>query len=273
MKYCLALLCLSLNCFANETPFKKTIVASVKTQQIQPTTIHYQIIAERSHKPNLFTQGLVIKDGYFYESSGLYAKSMLVAYPVAEPETTWAKLSAPFYKKHTFAPQYFAEGVTILNNKLYQLTWQENTVFVMDAANFTILNTFNYQGEGWGLTTNSSQLIRSDGSSNLFFHNRDNFSVEKKIHVSLNQQPIDKLNELEYAEGFIWANIWHDNRILKINPETGVVVGVLDLTAIAQKINLSDAESVLNGIAYDADKKALWITGKQWPKMYLLKCH
>jgi len=264
VKHFIALLCLSLSGIANaETP--------IKTSPTEVPQLRYQIIAERSHKPSLFTQGLLVKDGYFYESSGLYAKSMLVSYPVTEPESKWAKLSAPFTKKQNVPERYFAEGLALLNNKLYQLTWQEHTLFIMDVKNFNLLNTLTYEGEGWGLTTDGKYLIRSDGSTTLFFHNTDNFAIEKKVNVSLNQQPVSNLNELEYSDGFIWANIWHDNRILKINPASGEVTGIVDLSSIVKGLGLIDSESVLNGIAYDADKKAFWITGKQWPKMYLLK--
>lgn len=264
MTYFIALLCLSLAGFANATT-QKTL------PEQQAAILHYTIIAERSHKPHLFTEGLLIDNGYFYESSGRYAKSLLVSYPIAEPQTTWAKLSAPFSKKKSIPQQYFAEGLTLLNNKLYQLTWKEGTLFVYDKHTFNNVNTLHYTGEGWGLTSNGQQLIRSDGSNNLFFHNALTFAVEKTITVHLNKEPINNLNELEYSDGFIWANIWQDNRILKINPSNGDVEGVVDLSSLAQSLKLSDPESVLNGIAYDANKKAMWVTGKQWPKMFLLK--
>jgi len=233
--------------------------------------IHYKIISERSHKPSLFTQGLLVKDGNFYESSGLYEKSQIVSYPVTEPESSWAKLSAPFTKKQQLPDRFFAEGLTLLNNKLYLLTWQEGTVFVYDATNFTLIKNLNYKGEGWGLATDGKSLIRSDGSAQLFFHNADSFAVEKTINVKYKQEAISSINELEYADGFIWANIWHDNRIIKINPASGEIVGVVDFSETIHNLKLGDPESVLNGIAYDADKKAFWITGKKWPKMFLVK--
>lgn len=264
MNYIIALFCLSLTSIANiSTASEATAAAS------QP--LHYQIIAERSHKPSLFTQGLVVKDGYFYESSGLYGKSFLASYPIAEPASTWAKLTAPLTHKQMIPAQYFAEGLSLLNNKLYVLSWQEGTLFVFDAGDFSLQNKLYYKGEGWGLATDGKYLIRSDGSSDLFFHNADNFAVEKTLSVRLNKEPIKNLNELEYFDGYIWANVWQDNRILKIDPHSGAVVATLDLSEISKNLHLSDRESVLNGIAYDAEKKAVWITGKQWPKMYLLK--
>jgi glutaminyl-peptide cyclotransferase len=255
VKYFIALLCLC--------------VANLVNGQVE--ALNYQVIAERSHKTSLFTQGLFVNKGMFYESSGLYGKSLLVAYPVIEPTSTWAKLSAPFTKKQVLTEGYFAEGITLLNNKVYQLTWHEETLLVYDATTLIPLKSLKYTGEGWGLTTDGKQFIRSDGSDTLFFHHAENFSIEKKIRVRLNQQAITQLNELEYVDGFIWANIWHDKRILKIDSTTGQVVGVMDLTAIIHSLNLKDSESVLNGIAYDTEKKAMWVTGKQWPKMFLLK--
>lgn len=246
-------------------------LAANATLANEPATLHYQIIAERSHKTSLFTQGLLINGHQFYESSGLYHKSLLVSYPVAEPESTWAKMTAPFTQKQSVPDRFFAEGLALLNNKLYQLTWQEGALFVYDAHSFSLVNTLYYKGEGWGLTTDGKSLIRSDGSANLYFHHAENFALEKTITVMRNKNPVANLNELEYADGFIWANIWHDNSILKINPTTGEVVASLDLNELANKLHLADSESVLNGIAYDIDKKAFWITGKQWPRMYLLK--
>ena len=264
LKYFIGLFCLSLATIANLSCAQTELLSTAPQ-------ISYKIISERSHKTSLFTQGLEIKNGSFYESSGLYAKSQIVTYPITEPEGTWAKMTAPFTQKQRIPDRYFAEGLTLLNNKLYVLTWQEGTVFVYDANNFSLIKNVNYKGEGWGLTNDGKHLIRSDGSNKLFFHNAESFSVEKKISVKYQQEAIINLNELEFAEGFIWANIWHDNRIVKINPATGDVIGVMDFAAIAKNIKLTDAESVLNGIAYDADRKAFWITGKQWPKMFLVK--
>lgn len=264
LKNVIALFCLSLAAIAN-------ISCAQNDSLAKAPHITFNIIAERSHKTSLFTQGLEVKNGHFYESSGLYAKSTIVTYPITEPESTWAKMTAPFIQKQRIPDRYFAEGLTLFNNKLYVLTWQEGTVFVYDANNFSLIKNVNYKGEGWGLTNDGKQLIRSDGSNKLFFHNAESFDVEKTISVKYQQEAIMNLNELEYAEGFIWANIWHDNRIIKINPLNGNVVGVIDFSAIAQSLKVKDAESVLNGIAYDADKKAFWITGKHWPKMFLVK--
>lgn len=264
MKYFIGLFCLSLATIANFSCAQSDALASANP-------IHYKILAERSHKTNLFTQGFLFKDGNFYESSGLYGKSQLVSYSLAEPESTWAKMTALFIQKQRVPDRFFAEGLTQLNNKLYLITWQENTAFVYATADFSLQKTLTYTGQGWGLATDGKHIIRSDGSNQLFFHNPESFAVEKSLSVKYKQQAITNLNELEYAEGFIWANIWHDNRIVKINPASGDVVGVMDFSEIANNLKVKDEESVLNGIAYDTDKKAFWITGKQWPKMFLVK--
>lgn len=252
-----------------------TLIANFSAAQADPlakaTQIPYSIIAERSHKTNLFTQGFLFKDGSFYESSGLYNKSNIVSYPLAEPTSTWERMTAPFSQKQKVPDRFFAEGLTLFNDKLYLITWQEGTAFVYKAADFSFVKTLNYSGQGWGLANNGKHIIRSDGSHNIFFHNPETFAVERSITVQHKQEPIVNLNELEFAEGFIWANIWHDNRIIKINPTTGEVVGVIDFSETAKKLKVKDEESVLNGIAYDANQKAFWITGKQWPKMFLIK--
>lgn len=264
MKYFSGLFCLSLTLIANISFAQADALANA-------TPIRYNVIAERSHKTNLFTQGFLYKDGNFYESSGLYKKSSLVSYPLAEPASAWEKMTAPYKQKQNLPDRFFAEGLTLLNDKLYLITWQESTAFVYNLADFSFVKTLNYTGQGWGLASDGKSIIRSDGSQNLFFHNPETFAVEKTIAVKYKNDAILNLNELEYAEGFIWANIWHDNRIIKINPNNGDVVGVMDMSEIAKRLKVKDEESVLNGIAYDAEKKAFWITGKQWPKMYLVK--
>lgn len=235
--------------------------------------LQYEILAERSHKPVLFTQGLLVDGDHFYETSGLYNQSMLVSYPVAEPANTWAKISAPFTKKQSIPNQYFAEGLTLLDNKLYVLTWMEKTLLVYDKTTLNYEKSLNYNGEGWGLTTDGKSLIRSDGSAAIYFHQPADFSITKTLTVKEGDREITQLNELEYAGGALWANVWHNDRILKIDPHTGKVLAQLDLSALKSKVKLDNSEQVLNGIAWDPSHKAFWITGKQWPKMFLIKIH
>ncbi len=233
----------------------------------------YEIIAERTHKPILFTQGLLVEGDHFYETSGLYNQSLLVTYPIAEPTSTWAKISAPFTKKQTIPNQYFAEGLALLNNKLYVLTWMEKTLLVYDKATLNYEKSMSYAGEGWGLTTDGKALIRSDGSSRIYYHQPTDFSITKTLTVTNGDREMSQLNELEYVDGVLWANIWHDDRILKIDPHTGMVLAQLNLAALKAQVKLDNSEQVLNGIAWDPTRKAFWITGKQWPKMFLIKIH
>ena len=231
----------------------------------------YQVLAQRSHKPTLFTQGLVLDGDTFYESSGLYGRSMLVSYPRDEPDNKWAQLTANFTQKDKLPDRYFAEGLALLDDKLYLLTWQEGTVFVYDRTTFSVIDRWRYSGEGWGLAHNSELLIRSDGSEHLYFHSPKDFSLEKTLDVNEEGRPVQRLNELEFIEGYVWANVWHENRLVQIDPATGEVVGSLDLTALTAQVDIESSESVLNGIAYDEEHDALWVTGKHWPTMYLIK--
>lgn len=260
-RFLCALLCTSLLCIAN--------LLSATTYAAAP--IPFEIIAERSHKPNLFTQGLLVDGDHFYESSGLYNQSLLVTYPIAEPAGTWAKISAPFTKKQAVPARYFAEGLALVGDKLYLLTWQEQTLLIYDKTTLNYQKSMSYKGEGWGLTSADNQLIRSDGSDTLYFHNPENFAVTKTLKVTDADAAVSQLNELEFAGGFIWANIWHDDRILKIDPATGKVIGEMNLSALKQKMQLNNSEQVLNGIAWDEKRNAFWITGKNWPKMFLIR--
>ncbi len=233
-----------------------------------PRIIPHQIVLERDHSTSVFTQGLVIRKGYFYESGGLYGDSVLVSYPVNdEVGGNWLR---PFTNAIDLDSRLFGEGLTVLKNRLYQLTWKEKTILVYDPNTLSLISTHAIAGEGWGLTTDGKYLIKSDGSSTITFLNADTFDVSKTITVTVNDLPQLNINELEYIDGFIFANIWHDNRVIKIDPSTGVAVGIVDLTDISQRIDTS-AERVLNGIAYDSERKAIWITGKKWSKMYLIK--
>jgi len=236
-----------------------------------PVKYTYQVLAERGHNTRLFTQGLVLDQGTFYETSGLYGRSMLVSYPETEPLGKWIRKATRFNQQKALAPRYFAEGLTLFDNKLYLLTWQEGTVFVYDRADFTLLKQMTYSGEGWGLAHTDDALIRSDGSHRLYFHAPEDFAITKTIHVLEQGRPVQKLNELEFINGFIWANVWHEDRLVQIDADNGTVVGSLDLSALVARVDVASSESVLNGIAYDATQDALWITGKNWPSMYKIK--
>jgi glutamine cyclotransferase len=231
------------------------------------TIYHYQVIAERAHDGSFFTQGLELHNHQFYESSGLYNQSFITRYPVAVDDQ--AAPSEALTQR--LAPQYFAEGLTLFNNKLFVLTWREQTLLVYEPDTFKLLHTHRYSGQGWGLTNNGKQLIRSDGSHRLYFHSPENFALHKTVEVYYRQQAVERLNELEFVKGKVWANIWHDNRLVEIDPGSGQVTGLVDLTELVRSIPSTSSEQVLNGIAYDAEQDAFWVTGKLWPNLFLIK--
>jgi len=232
--------------------------------------IHYDLIGERYHNPKIFTQGLEIHQDKFYESSGLYNLSNWLIYPINFSESKWAQMTTKPEYIFKLPKRYFAEGMTVFNGKIFVLTWNEKKLFVFDSETKKQLKSITYQGEGWGLTHDDQHLIRSDGSSTLYFHNAESFAIEKIIQVKDKDQLLDQLNELEYVNGFIWANIWYKNNIIKIDPKTGNVIGEMDLTELA-KGQFDNEEKVLNGIAWDEKRQAFWVTGKWWKKMFLIK--
>lgn len=257
--------CLSLALGAN------TWGATRATASDSITQYHYDVLTERSHKKQIFTQGLVLYNDHFYESSGHYGQSFLAVYPVTEPENKWAQLSAKFARQTKLPAQYFAEGIALFDDLIYQLTWREQTLLIWDRETLELKRTLTYSGEGWGLTHDNTHFIRSDGSHRLTFHEPQRFAPVRVVEVYENGRPLVRLNELEYIQGKIWANIWYENRLVEIDPETGQVVGSVDLSQLARDVKLDDSEHVLNGIAYDEKQQALWVTGKRWPKMFLIQ--
>lgn len=222
----------------------------------------YQIVNVWPHDPNAFTQGLVFLDGKLLESTGQEGSSSLRS---VELQT------GKVLKKVDVPIPYFAEGIALLNNKIYQLTWQHRVGFIYDSQTFQKIGEFNYSGEGWGLTTDGKSLILSDGSNRLRFIDPSSFQVTKTIAVLDGKKPIAELNELEYVNGEIYANIWHDDRIAAIDPETGRVKAWIDLTNLLPAGDVQDPEAVLNGIAFDQAGNRLFVTGKLWPRLFEIK--
>jgi glutamine cyclotransferase len=222
----------------------------------------YQIVHTYPHDPQAFTQGLVFIDGHLYESDGIYGRSML---RMDELATGGALQSQPLESK------YFAEGLTDWGSTLIQLTWMEHTAFVYDRFSFRMLRTLPCPFEGWGLTHDAAHLILSDGSATLHFLDPETFREVGKIVVKEKGHPVTELNELEFIHGQIYANIWHTDRILRIAPETGKVLGSIDLAALWPENQRTDPEAVLNGIAWDAAHDRLFVTGKRWPNLFEIK--
>ena len=222
----------------------------------------YQIVNIWPHDSNAFTQGLILMDGKLLESTGQEGFSSLRRVDLE---------SGRVLKKVDVPVPYFAEGLAALNGKIYQLTWQHSIGFIYDAQTFDRLGEFNYQGEGWGLASDGQSLILSDGSSRLRFIDPNGFRVTRTITVTDGNQPVRELNELEYVNGEIYANVWHDNRIAMIDPHSGHVNGWIDLTGLMPDGELQDPEAVLNGIAYDQANDKLIVTGKLWPRVFEIK--
>lgn len=222
----------------------------------------YEVVGELPHDPGAFTQGLLLSGGDWVESTGGYG-----ATSIRRVEKNTGKVLL----KKELAENIFGEGLAELDGKLFQLTWQGGRGFVYDSATLQALNGFTYVGEGWGLTSDGESLIMSNGTDRLQYIDPRTFRVWREISVRLDGKPIDMLNELEFVEGEIFANVWHTDRILRIHPADGTVIGVIDLTGIDRKIKRLDPEYVLNGIAYDPVARELFVTGKCWPTIFQIR--
>jgi glutamine cyclotransferase len=220
-------------------------------------TFGYKIVNTFPHDPQAFTQGLEFHDGYLYEGTGLKGKSSLRRVELRTGRVV---------QIHRLPSEYFGEGITILGDKIYQLTWQNGVCFVYDRRTFRQITQFRYDGEGWGLTNDGKRLIMSDGSEVITFRDPDTFAEVRKITVRAQGRPVKNLNELEYIEGEIWANIWYSDIIARIDPSTGIVKAWVDMEGLP--VPNRDIEAVLNGIAYDRQNKRIFVTGKNWSKLF-----
>jgi glutamine cyclotransferase len=221
----------------------------------------YEIVNTFPHDRTAFTQGLVFLDGKLIESTGLIGQSTLRE----------VNLTNGVVLRQVRVPGYFAEGLAVLGGKAYQLTWQAHRGFVYDEATFHREREFSYTGEGWGLTTDGHWLIMSDGTSQIRFLDPATFKVERTIQVTLRGQPIDQLNELEYVQGEIFANVWKTDLVMRIDPASGVVTGEIDFTGLLPPGDYDANTDVLNGIAYDSATDRLFVTGKLWPKLFQVR--
>lgn len=230
--------------------------------------IAYTVRAEYPHDTSAYTQGLEFHNGKLYESTGDFTNSSL---RITDYKT------GKIEKKHMMGTdKIFGEGITIFNNKIYQLTWESHIVYVYDVNNIDKpVKTFNWPYDGWGITHNATDLIISDGTAKLYFVNPDDFRLKSTIGITENDSPVYQINELEYIDGFVFANLYQKDIIVKIDPSSGFVVGKMDLAGVIQKFApayLPEAGvEVLNGIAYDSATKKFLVTGKRWPKMFELK--
>jgi glutamine cyclotransferase len=224
----------------------------------------YRVKAVRSfpHDKNAFTQGLVFHDGKLYESTGLEGESSL---RLVELET------GKVQKQHDLPRQMFGEGLALAGGELFQLTWQNEVAYVYDQATLKLKRQFRYRGEGWGLAFDGTHLILSDGTATLQFLDPKTFRVVRRVKVRDRGFPVEQLNELEYIEGEVYANVWRTDEIVRIDPATGKLTGRIDLSDLWPQKDRDNENAVLNGIAYDPARKRLFVTGKNWPRIYEVK--
>ncbi len=221
-----------------------------------------EVVATYPHDRGAFTQGLLWRDGALYESTGLNGRSS-----VRKVELETGKV----LRRHDVDARHFAEGLTDWGDRLIQITWQTGTGFVYDLATFKQVSTFTYVGEGWGLARDDKRIIMSDGSDQLRFLDPKTLAETGRLPVTFNGTPVRGLNELEVVKGEIYANVWGDNHIVMIDPKSGRVTGLADLGPLAQRIDRSQPVDVLNGIAWDAKKDRLFVTGKLWPNLFEIR--
>ena len=220
-----------------------------------------EVVAEYPHDTDAYTQGLYFDEGKLYESTGLHGKS------------TFRKVdleSGEVIKRLDFDKKYFVEGSVRFKDNIYILTWDSRIAFVYDAKTLEYKSSWKYPREGWGLTTDGRQLIASDGSANLYFLD-ENFAQKDKKLVTIENRPVRWLNELEYIDGKVWANVYTTDEIVIINPKTGKVEGVVDCRGLLPKSLRKPSTDVLNGIAYNPETRKIYLTGKNWPKLYEIK--
>lgn len=243
-----------------DTPTPEPTPTEAATPTPAPPTVYsYRILNTYPHDPAAFTQGLVFDGGALYEGTGRWGESTV---------RQVALETGAVLRMRPLEAQYFGEGITILGDRLYQLTWQEQTGFIYDKNTFEPLQTFTYPHEGWGITQDGTRLIVSDGTPTIRFWDPDTLQEIGQITVRDHEGPVNRLNELEYINGEIWANIWLTDLIARISPETGDVVGYVDLSGLLDTSALAQPADVLNGIAFDGATGRLFVTGKLWPSLF-----
>ena len=226
---------------------------------VDPEPLHYtyNVVNVYPHDEAAFTQGLVFEDGVLYEGTGFYGQSTLRRVELETGDVT---------QLYSLSDGFFGEGITIFGDKIIQLTWRNNSGFVYDRSSFELLQEFEYPTEGWGITHNGSALIMSDGTATLYFLDPETFQKIGQVEVH-DEEPVTLLNELEYIQGRVYANIWTEEKIAIINPQTGQVTGWIDLTGLQDLVNQVTSD-VLNGIAYDQNGDRFFVTGKRWSKLF-----
>lgn len=230
----------------------------------RPPEYTFEIVRTFPHDPAAFTQGLAYRDGFLYEGTGLNGRSSLRKVRLETGEVL---------QQVELPPEFFGEGIALLKNEVVQLTWQSQTGFVYNLSDFRLLRRFSYPGEGWGLAANGkgNEMFMSDGTSEIRVLDSSTLKEKRRISVHDGDTPIRQLNELEFVDGEIFANVWQTDRIARIAPQSGEVVGWIDLTGLLSPIYRLESDAVLNGIAYDSSGKRLFVTGKLWPSIFEIR--
>ena len=236
--------------------------ASHHVQATKPPEYTFKIVHVFPHDPAAFTQGLAYRDGFLYEGTGLNGRSSLRKVRLETGEIV---------QQVNLTPEFFGEGITIFKDHILQLTWTSQIGFVYDLSSFRLLRKFSYSGEGWGLASDGHEIFMSDGSSEIRVLDAGTLAEKRRIQVRDGATAIDQLNELEFVDGELLANVWQTDRIARISPHTGKVVGWIDLTGLLSPMYRLDENAVLNGIAYDAAGKRLFVTGKLWPSIFQIQ--
>ncbi|MFP4619867.1 MAG: glutaminyl-peptide cyclotransferase [Bacteroidales bacterium] len=229
---------------------------------IKPKQLTVNVIKTYPHDPNAYTQGLFYNDGFLFEGTGKKGRSSLRKVALETGE---------IINSHSLPDEFFGEGITPFNDKIIQLTWTSKTGFVYNKENLELINKVKYPTQGWGLTTDGKRLIMSDGTSTIYFLDPDNFSEIERIKIYDHQGPVQDLNELEYINGKVYANIWQESHIISFDPETGKVLEKIDCSKLVPDEYKNDRDNVLNGIAYDKENQRLFLTGKRWENIFQVK--
>lgn len=254
----------SIKLIAYKSRYKPQTISSFVTvlSDIVPRRQGYRVVNVFPHDRGSFTQGLVYYKGFLYEGTGQETRSSLRKTDL---------ISGEVLNQHNLDSKFFGEGITVFDGKIYQLTWQTKVGFVYDLETFRMLNKFYYQTEGWGLTTMGDKLVMSDGSNIMYFIDPAMFVPVARIEVYDNKSKVTDLNELEYIKGEIWANIWNTDIIARIDPVSGKVLAYIDLKGIMNDPSFDTSVNVLNGIAFDSENERIFVTGKNWPKLFEIK--
>jgi glutamine cyclotransferase len=238
------------------------LVPSAATAQDRAPIQSYEVVASFPHDPGAFTQGLLFQDGVLYESTGLHGRSSIRK---VDPAT------GQVLQQRDIEAKYFGEGIVAWKDRLIEITWRDGVAFVYDLKTFAPKSTFTYQGEGWGLTHDGKRLIMSDGTDELRFLDPETYAETGRLRVTDGGGSVFNLNEIEWVEGEVWANIWGSDWIARIDPGTGKVKAWIDMTGLLPAAERTGAEDVLNGIAYDAKGRRVLVTGKLWPRLYEIR--